>query len=61
MTISPGDTLPDATLLRIGANGPEGVPLQARLKGRKVILFGLPGAYTGTCTMAHVHFLKNQK
>ena len=54
MTISPGDTLPDATLLRIGANGPEAVPLQARLKGRKVILFGLPGAYTGTCTMAHV-------
>ena len=54
MTISPGDTLPDATLLHIGANGPEGVSLHARLKGRKVILFGLPGAYTGTCTMAHV-------
>jgi glutaredoxin/glutathione-dependent peroxiredoxin len=54
MTISPGDTLPDATLLHIGANGPEGVALHARLKGRKVILFGLPGAYTGTCTSAHV-------
>ena len=54
MTISPGDTLPDATLLHIGANGPEGVSLRARLKGRKVILFGLPGAYTGTCTSAHV-------
>ena len=54
MTISPGDSLPDATLLRIGANGPEAVSLQARLKGRRVVLFGLPGAYTGTCTMAHV-------
>jgi glutaredoxin/glutathione-dependent peroxiredoxin len=54
MTISPGDSLPEATLLHIGANGPEGVSLQARLKGRKVVLFGLPGAYTGTCTMAHV-------
>ena len=54
MTISPGETLPDATLLHIGANGPEGVSLRARLKGRKVILFGLPGAYTGTCTSAHV-------
>jgi glutaredoxin/glutathione-dependent peroxiredoxin len=54
MTISPGDTLPDATLLHIGAAGPEAVSLHARLKGRKVVLFGLPGAYTGTCTMAHV-------
>ncbi|MGQ0567040.1 MAG: peroxiredoxin [Gemmobacter sp.] len=54
MAISSGDTLPDATLLRIGASGPEGVSLHDRLKGRKVVLFGLPGAYTGTCTMAHV-------
>ena len=54
MTISPGDSLPEATLLRVGDTGPEGVSLHARLKGRKVILFGLPGAYTGTCTMAHV-------
>ena len=54
MTISPGDSLPEATLLQIGAHGPEGVSLHARLKGRRVVLFGLPGAYTGTCTMAHV-------
>ena len=54
MTISTGDALPEATLLQIGANGPEGVSLHARLKGRRVVLFGLPGAYTGTCTMAHV-------
>lgn len=24
------------------------------LKGRKVVIFGLPGAYTGTCSTAHV-------
>lgn len=54
MTISQGDTLPDATLLRVGANGPEGVSLSAILRGRRVILFGLPGAYTGTCSNAHV-------
>ena len=54
MTISVGATLPDATLLQMGANGPEGVSLAAKLQGRKVVIFGLPGAYTGTCTTAHV-------
>jgi peroxiredoxin len=54
MTIAVGDRLPDATMIRIGANGPEQVDLGQKLKGRKVVLFGLPGAYTGTCTSAHV-------
>ncbi len=54
MTIDVGMTLPEATLLRMGANGPEAVSLHDRLKGRKVAVFGLPGAYTGTCTTAHV-------
>ncbi len=54
MALSVGDALPDATLLMMGANGPEGTSLHARLKGRKVVLFGLPGAYTGTCTTSHV-------
>lgn len=54
MPIAQGDTLPDATLLRMGDDGPEEVRLSDRLKGRKVVLFGLPGAYTGTCTTAHV-------
>ena len=54
MTISEGQTLPDANLLRMGDNGPEAVSLGERLKGRKVVIFGLPGAYTGVCTTAHV-------
>ncbi len=54
MTISVGATLPDATLLRMGADGPEGVSLAAKLAGRKVVIFGLPGAFTGTCSTAHV-------
>lgn len=54
MTISTGDSLPEATLLQMGANGPEAVALAPKLKGRKVVIFGLPGAYTGTCTTAHV-------
>jgi peroxiredoxin len=54
MTISVGDSLPDATLLRVGDDGPETVSMAEKLKGRKVVIFGLPGAYTGTCTSAHV-------
>lgn len=54
MTISTGASLPDATLLTIGADGPTEVPLVDKLKGRKVVLFGLPGAYTRTCSAAHV-------
>lgn len=54
MTISVGDTLPDASLLVIGEDGPEAVQLSTKTAGRKVVIFGLPGAYTGTCTSAHV-------
>lgn len=54
MTITTGQTLPDASLLQIGAEGPETVALAEKLKGRKVAIFGLPGAYTGTCSTAHV-------
>lgn len=54
MTISVGSTLPDATLLQMGAKGAGGVSLDAKLKGRNVVIFGLPGAYTGTCTTSHV-------
>ncbi|MGH1463838.1 MAG: peroxiredoxin [Cognatishimia sp.] len=54
MTISIGASLPDATLSKMGANGPETVSLASLTKGRKVVLFGLPGAFTGTCSTAHV-------
>lgn len=54
MSISVGAVLPEAKLLQMGANGPEAVDLAAKLKGRKVVIFGLPGAYTGTCSSAHV-------
>ncbi|MFN3605603.1 MAG: peroxiredoxin [Cypionkella sp.] len=54
MTIEVGAKLPAATLMRMGEKGPETVDLGAKLAGRNVVIFGLPGAYTGTCTTAHV-------
>lgn len=54
MTISIGATMPDATLLYMGDEGPTGVQMADKLKDRKVVIFGLPGAYTGVCTTSHV-------
>ncbi|ACM02131.1 peroxiredoxin [Cereibacter sphaeroides] len=54
MVISVGDRLPEATLVRIGAEGPEQVQLSERLKGRNVVIFAVPGAFTPTCHSAHV-------
>lgn len=54
MTIKTGAKLPEATLLRLGSNGPENVVLSDRLADRRVVIFGLPGAFTDLCTAAHV-------
>jgi peroxiredoxin len=62
MTIEIGARLPEATLLHMGAAGAEAVSLSDKLKGRKVVIFGLPGAYTGTCSTAHVpSFIRTAK
>jgi peroxiredoxin len=54
MTIKAGDKVPGATLRRMGANGPEPVETGDYFKGRKVVVFGLPGAFTPTCSAQHV-------
>ncbi len=52
--IATGDILPEATLIQMGAEGPEEVRISDKTKGRKVVIFAVPGAFTGTCTTAHV-------
>ncbi len=54
MTLSTGDKLPEASLLQLGADGPEAVSLSEKTNGRKVVIFAVPGAYTPTCHSAHV-------
>jgi cytochrome c peroxidase len=54
MTIAQGDTLPEATLVKMGAEGPEAVSLANHAKGKKVVIFAVPGAFTPTCHSAHV-------
>lgn len=54
MAIAQGDTLPEATFVRMGDAGPEEVTLSSLTQGRKIALFAVPGAFTPTCSSAHV-------
>lgn len=54
MTIAVGDKLPDAELLKLGDAGPEAVSLHGVIAGKKAVIFGVPGAYTGVCSTSHV-------
>lgn len=54
MAISVGDQLPETTFMILGDRGPQEVPLAPKLKGRKVVIFGLPGAFTGGCSTTHL-------
>ncbi|MBL3569470.1 peroxiredoxin [Rhodovulum sp. BSW8] len=54
MAISEGDRLPEASFTEMGADGPGAVSLSGKLKGRKVVLFAVPGAFTPTCHSAHM-------
>lgn len=54
MTIEVGDRLPEATLIEKTDAGVAAVGLGELTKGRKVVLFGLPGAFTGTCSTRHL-------
>jgi peroxiredoxin len=52
--IEVGQKLPNATLTMMGPDGLQQIDLARRLKGRRVIIFGLPGAFTPTCSSAHL-------
>ena len=54
MPIEVGDAVPPATLKQMTADGIKDVSLADMLAGKKVILFGLPGAYTPVCTTKHL-------
>lgn len=54
MAISVGERLPEATLMRMGDKGPEQVRLSSLVNGRNVVIFAVPGAFTPTCSTAHV-------
>jgi peroxiredoxin len=69
MTIKVGDTLPDGKLNESTefdsatqcAMAPKEVSVAEASKGKKIAIFGLPGAYTPTCSAKHVpSYLSNR-
>jgi len=48
MTVSVGDRLPETTFFIMGADGLEKKTTSEILRGRKLVLFGVPGAFTHT-------------
>ena len=54
MVISVGNRLPSSSLVRMTDSGLEQTTIDQLTVGRKVILFGLPGAFTPTCSTSHV-------
>ena len=61
MTIKVGDRLPEGTVqefIEVEGNGcsvgPNTFKVQDLVKGKKIAIFGLPGAFTPTCSAKHV-------
>jgi len=54
MPIKAGDKLPNATFRVMTAEGPKPRTTDEIFKGKKVALFAVPGAFTGTCHKMHV-------
>ncbi len=54
MTISVGDKMPDVKLYTMSDSGPEATSTGDLFGGKKVAMFGLPGAFTPTCSAKHV-------
>ncbi|HSI39478.1 MAG TPA: peroxiredoxin [Xanthobacteraceae bacterium] len=54
MTIEAGDTLPSATFRVSTADGPVAKSGDEIFKGKKVVLFAVPGAFTPTCHKNHL-------
>ena len=60
MSITVGDKVPSTTLYKMGADGPEEVSTTDYCAGRKVVIFGVPGAFTPTCSAKQVPgFIQN--
>lgn len=54
MAIQEGDRLPEATLHVIQGGRPTAVTTGELFGGKKVVLFAVPGAFTPTCSQAHL-------
>jgi glutaredoxin/glutathione-dependent peroxiredoxin len=54
VSIEEGQKIPAGTFKVMGKEGPENLSSDELFKGKKVVLFGLPGAFTPGCSKAHL-------
>ena len=54
MTIKVGDTIPSMKLMVATPDGPKETSTDEIFKGKKVVLFAVPGAFTPTCSAKHL-------
>jgi peroxiredoxin len=60
MAIKVGDTIPSMKVMTATPDGPKEVSTDEIFKGKKVVLFATPGAFTPTCSARHLPgFLEN--
>jgi peroxiredoxin len=54
MTIQVGNSMPGGTFKVMTGEGPKDLTTDALFKGKKVLLFSVPGAFTPTCSGKHL-------
>jgi len=54
MSISVGERLPRANLVKADAEGPQPIDSEEFFRGRRIALFSVPGAFTPTCSARHL-------
>ena len=61
MSINVGERVPDATLYLPGDSGPQPISTDEISSGRKIVVVGMPGAFTPTCHRNHLPgFIENR-
>src|SRR5579871_884884 len=54
MAIKAGDRMPAGTFKRMTKEGPKDLSSEELFKGKRVVLFSVPGAFTPTCDAKHL-------
>jgi peroxiredoxin len=54
MSIKVGDKLPAGTFTRMSKDGPQKITADQLFKGKTVVFFSVPGAFTPTCDAKHL-------
>jgi len=60
MALKEGDKIPDVKLTEMAEGRPSQVSLAELSKGKRIVVFAVPGAFTPTCSMKHLQGFVDQ-